>query len=164
MNLFNKIVVHLCIISLVVASLMSCSIESYYTKKVAADNEIKAYITENEYEVMPDSLGLVYIPLLKGNGKYPQKGDKVAFHYIGYYLNGDVFDSSYDRAYPLIVELGNGQMIKGMESALLKMDKGAKSKIIVPFYLAYDDMENAPVMPFSNLVFELELIDIDSRK
>ena len=45
----------------------------------------------------------------------------------------------------------------------MKTDNGAKSKVIIPFYMAYDDMENAPVPPFSNLVFELELLDIDKK-
>ena len=45
------------------------------------------------------------------------------------------------------------------EEALVKMNKSSKYKVIVPFYLAYKDMEFAPVPPFSNLIFELELID-----
>ena len=44
------------------------------------------------------------------------------------------------------------------------MDKGAKAKVVLPFYLAYDDMQGAPVPPYSNLVFELELIDIDKNE
>ena len=43
------------------------------------------------------------------------------------------------------------------------MDKGSKSRVVIPFYLAYGNMENGPVPPYSNLVFELELIDIDSK-
>ena len=117
----------------------------------------------NVYEVAPDSLGLVYIPLKQGNNIYPQYGDVVAFHYVGYYLNGEVFVSSYDKSRPLVIQLGDNQLIKGLEYSLLKMDKGAKSKVIIPFYLAYDNMENGPVPPYSNIVFELELIDIDKK-
>ncbi len=148
----------------VMSFMLSCSIETCTTRKLAADNEIMSYLNENEYDIYPDSLGFVYIPLSKGNGQYPQNGDIVAFHYVGSFLDGEKFDSSYDRSYPLIVEMGSGQMIRGLESALLKMDKGAKSKIIIPFYLAYDDMENGPVPPYSNLVFEVELLDISRKK
>ena len=70
-----------------------------------------------------------------------------------------MFDSSYDKSYPLIVEIGNGMIINGLEESLLLMNKGAKAKVIIPFYLAYNDMENAPVPPYSNLIFELEMID-----
>ena len=143
--------------------LYSCSIESYSTKKYAANNEIMSYLNDNGYMVSPDSLGLVYIPVKQGNNVFPKDNDIVAFHYVGYYLNGDVFDSSFEKSRPLIVKLGDGLLIKGLEYSLLKMDKGAKSKVIIHFYLEYDNMENAPVPPYSNLIFELEMIDVDRK-
>lgn len=162
MKIIEKILPYL-IVVLTAISLNSCSIESYSTKKFNANNEILSYLNENEHVVVPDSLGLVYIPLKQGNGVFPKDNDVVAFHYVGYYLNGEVFDSSYDKSRPLIVQLGDNQLIKGLEYSLLKMDKGAKSKVIIPFYLAYDNMVNGPVPPYSNLIFELELIDIDTK-
>lgn len=140
----------------------SCTIESYVTKKNAADEEIQLYINNNDINLKPNSSGLVFIPIKKGNGIYPKDGDKVAFHYTGYYLNGDVFDTSYDKSYPLVIELGNNMIIKGLEETLMLMDKGSKAKVIIPFYLAYNDMEDAPVPPYSNLIFEVELIDFTS--
>lgn len=145
---------------LIMTVFFSCSIETYSTRRLAADNEIASFIKGEGYGVSADDTGLVYVQLLKGNGQYPEKGDKVAFHYVGTYLDGEKFDSSYDKSYPLIVELGCGQLIAGLEEALMKMDKGAKSKVVIPFYLAYGNMQNAPVPPYSNLVFELELLDI----
>ena len=137
----------------------SCSLETYTTRKNNANQEILSYLIENKIDVKPNTSGLVYIPIDEGEGDTPQLGDKVAFHYKGYYLNGEVFDSSYDKSYPLIVEIGNGMIINGLEESLLMMNKGAKAKVIIPFYLAYDDMDNAPVPPYSNLIFELEMID-----
>ena len=162
MRIIEKILPYL-IVVLIAVSLHSCSIESYSTKKFNANNEILSYLNDNGHIVAPDSLGLVYIPLKQGNGVFPKDNDVVAFHYVGYYLNGEVFDLSYDKSRPLIVQLGDNQLIKGLEYSLLKMDKGAKSKVIIPFYLAYDNMVNGPVPPYSNLIFELELIDIDTK-
>ncbi len=142
----------------------SCSIETYVTKKIAADEDILLYINDNSLNVKPNSSGLVFIPIREGDGISPQDGDKVAFHYVGYYLNGEQFDTSYEKSYPLIVELGNNMIIKGLEEALRLMDKGSKAKVIIPFYLAYNDMENAPVPPYSNLIFEIELMDFTSNK
>ena len=88
-----KIVFVLAII-LIVSVLYSCTIENYATKKLAANNEILTYLNDNELFASPDSLGLVYIPIKKGNNVFPKENDIVAFHYIGYYLNGEVFDSS----------------------------------------------------------------------
>lgn len=162
MRIIEKILPYL-IMVLIAISLHSCTIESYSTKKFNANNEILSYLKDNGHIVSPDSLGLVYIPLKQGNNVFPKGNDVVAFHYVGYYLNGEIFDSSYDKSRPLIVQLGDNQLIKGLEYSLLKMDKGAKSKVIIPFYLAYDNMVNGPVPPYSNLIFELELIDIDTK-
>lgn len=151
------------LIVLIIGILYSCSIENYSTKKLAANNEIVSYVNDNGYSVVPDSLGLVFISQKQGNGVYPKDNDLVAFHYVGYYLDGEIFDSSYDKSRPLVVQLGENQLIKGLEYSLLKMDKGSKAKVVIPFYLAYDDMVNGPVPPYSNLVFELELIDIDAK-
>jgi FKBP-type peptidyl-prolyl cis-trans isomerase len=156
-------IVFVLFITLIISVLFSCSIENYATKKLAANNEILTYLNDNELFASPDSLGLVYIPIKKGNNVFPKENDIVAFHYVGYYLNGEVFDSSYDKSRPLIVQLGENQIIKGLEYSLLKMDKGSKAKVLIPFYMAYDNMENAPVSAYSNLVFELELIDIDRK-
>lgn len=137
----------------------SCSVQTMATMQADADNDIKTYMEQNVINVAPNQSGLVFISLKEGNGDTPQIGDKVAFHYTGYYFDGEMFDSSYDRTLPLVVQLGNDMIIKGMEEALLMMKKGSKAKILVPFYLAYNDMENAPVPPYSNLIFEIELID-----
>ncbi len=137
----------------------SCSIESYATRKNDADQEILSYLADNNIDVKPNLSGLVYIPIKEGKGETPQLGDKVAFHYKGYFLNGEVFDSSYEKSYPLIIELGNDMIIKGLEETLLLMNKGAQSMVVIPFYMAYNDMENAPVPPYSNLIFEVEMLD-----
>ena len=146
-------IVFVLFITLIISVLFSCSIENYATKKLTANKEILMYLNDNNLSVSPDSLGLVYIPIKRGNNVFPKENDIVAFHYIGYYLNGEVFDSSYDKSRPLIVQLGESQMIKGLEYSLLKMDKGAKAKVIIPFYLAYDNMVNGPVPPYSNLIY-----------
>lgn len=164
MKIIKKQYHFICLLLVVLFVMASCSLETYATRKNDANQEILSYLIENEIDVMPNPSGLVYIPIKDGLGESPELGDKVAFHYTGYYINGEVFDSSYDKPYPLIVELGNGMIINGMEEALLLMNKGAKSKVIIPFYLAYGDMENAPVPPYSNLIFELELIDFTCVK
>lgn len=141
----------------------SCSIETYATKKIAADEDILLYMNDNDLNFKPNSSGLVFIPIRKGEGGFPQDGDKVAFHYKGYYFDGNTFDSSYDKL-PIVVKLGCDMIINGLEESLKLMNKGSKAKVLIPFYLAYKDMENAPVPPYSNLIFEIELIDFTSDK
>ncbi|MCS6968804.1 MAG: peptidylprolyl isomerase [Cytophagales bacterium] len=53
--------------------------------------------------------------------KVAQAGDKVVVHYVGRYLDGQVFDSSVERDEPLEFVLGAGQMIKGFDQAVVGM-------------------------------------------
>lgn len=154
-----KILNIICIFSFILILFSRCTIETYSTKMNEANNIINIYLFENNLDIKSEPSGLVIIPITEGVGETPEVGDKVAFHYKGCYMSGEIFDSSYEKSYPVVIELGKGQMIKGMEEALLKMKKSSKSKVIIPFYLAYRDMESAPVPPYSNLIFELELID-----
>ena len=52
----------------------------------------------------------------------------VLVHYTGTLENGEVFDSSLERD-PLSVKMGQGQLIKGFEEALLGMKVGQEKKI-----------------------------------
>lgn len=140
-------------------SLFSCSFETAATHRMDAELELASYIAENEIDVKPTASGLLFIKQRDGNGVTPLKDAKVAIHYIGMFLNGEVFDSSYDRGTPMVFQLSKNQVIKGLEEAVLMMDKGAKARIVVPYYLAYGDRRVGPVPSYSNLVFDIELID-----
>ena len=72
-------------------------------------------------------------------------GDFVVFHYVGKFENGEVFDTSYediakendiyveDRKYgPLGVNVGVGELIPGLDEALIGMEIGEKKTIVVP--------------------------------
>ena len=62
-----------------------------------------------------------------------QTGQIVELHYKGTFNDGTQFDSSYDRGQTIQVQLGNGQLIKGFESAIVGMKKGqTKSVTLAP--------------------------------
>lgn len=63
-------------------------------------------------------------------------GDTVRIHYSGRLTNGTPFDSSEGRA-PLEFKLGEGQVIKGLESHVAGMETGAKSTVTIPVAQAY---------------------------
>jgi peptidylprolyl isomerase len=63
-------------------------------------------------------------------------GDTVLFHYTGCLNDGTVFDSSSGRE-PLRVTLGTGQVIRGVDEALLGMAPGEEKSVTVAADEAY---------------------------
>ncbi len=55
-------------------------------------------------------------------------GDTVLFHYTGCLTDGTVFDSSEGRE-PLRVTLGSGQVIRGVDDALVGMAPGEEKSV-----------------------------------
>ena len=66
------------------------------------------------------------------------KGKKVKVHYTGKLNDGTVFDSSEDRE-PLEFVLGDGNMIKGFDSAVQGMELGSNKSVVIPSVEAYGD-------------------------
>ncbi|TYB87153.1 peptidylprolyl isomerase [Oceaniovalibus sp. ACAM 378] len=65
-----------------------------------------------------------------------KSGDTIKMHYTGSLEDGTVFDSSEGRD-PLEFELGSGQIIPGLDSALAGMGKGEEKTVTIPCDQAY---------------------------
>jgi peptidylprolyl isomerase len=63
-------------------------------------------------------------------------GDTVLFHYTGSLRDGTVFDSSSGRE-PLRVTLGSGQVIRGVDDALVGMTPGEEKTVTLGAAEAY---------------------------
>lgn len=98
----------------------------------------------------------------EGNGEKPEVGQFVSVHYTGKLLDGTVFDSSVERGQPIQFPLGIGQVIPGWDEGIALMSKGEKGVLYIPYYLAYGDRgAGEMIKPFENLVFDVELVDIE---
>lgn len=104
--------------------------------------------------------GLRYKILKEGSGPKAENGDSVSVHYRGELPDGQVFDSSYERREPIGFRLGEGRVIPGWEEGIAKLNKGAKAKLIIPYWLAYGERGYGPIPPKAVLIFEVELVDI----
>jgi peptidylprolyl isomerase len=65
-----------------------------------------------------------------------KNGDRVQIHYTGTLGDGSIFDSTVGRE-PLVFTLGSGQVIAGIEEAVLGMNEGESKKITVPVDKGY---------------------------
>lgn len=102
--------------------------------------------------------GLQYIVVQEGTGKAPTLKDTVKAHYTGTLINGQKFDSSYDRGQP--AEFPVEGVIKGWTEALQMMKVGGKMKLFIPSELGYGPAARPGIPANSVLVFDVELLDV----
>jgi len=124
--------------------------------------EGKKFLEENGKKegVVTLESGLQYLVVQEGTGAIPTLTDTVKTHYHGTLINGDVFDSSYDRGEPISFPVTG--VIKGWTEALLLMKEGAKWKLFIPSDLAYGSRGAGGVIPpNTTLIFDIELISIE---
>lgn len=106
--------------------------------------------------------GLQYKVITEGKGEVPTKESRVKVHYKGTLIDGTQFDSSYDRKEPTTFRAD--QVIKGWTEALTMMPVGSKWELYIPQELAYGSCEAGKIKPFSTLIFEVELLEIEKEK
>lgn len=105
--------------------------------------------------------GLMYEILEKGSGAKPKKGNMVSVHYAGYLLNGQKFDSSFDRNEPIQIPIGVGQVIRGWDEGIQLLNEGSKARLIIPSNLGYGPQGAGGVIPpNATLVFDVELVKV----
>lgn len=136
-------------------------IKSLNDFQVEEEQTINAYIQENNITIEPTNEGLYFISEQEGSGELATEGKVVSVHYTGKFLDGTIFDSSVERGEPMKFTLGQDPLIPGFTQAVQMMNKGAKATIIIPSNLGYGQSNpNLPIPPFTPLLFELEIIDI----
>ncbi|XP_069814549.1 peptidyl-prolyl cis-trans isomerase FKBP9 isoform X1 [Dendropsophus ebraccatus] len=90
-----------------------------------------------------------------------KEGDFVRYHYHGTFPDGTKFDSSYDRGTTYNVFVGKGQIIAGMDKALIGMCVNERRLVKIPPSLAYGSKGVAGVIPPDAVLhFDVLLLDI----
>ena len=152
-----------------VKSLLSSLDQTMKTKqKEVADksaqaslDEGKKFLAENAKKegVKTTESGIQYEVLKATEGEKPKATDTVKVHYKGTFLNGETFDSSYDRGQPAVFPLN--RVIKGWTEGVQLMSVGSKYKFTIPSSLAYGERGNPPRIPGNSVLqFDIELLEI----
>jgi FKBP-type peptidyl-prolyl cis-trans isomerase FklB len=127
----------------------------------SAKEEGSNFLEENAKKegvvVLPS--GLQYQVLKEGNGRKPKATDQVECHYEGTLINGQVFDSSYQRNQT--ATFGLNQVIAGWTEGLQLMQEGAKYRFFIPYTLGYGERgAGQSIPPYATLIFDVELISV----
>jgi FKBP-type peptidyl-prolyl cis-trans isomerase FklB len=136
-----------------------------YVAKLSENNRAEGenFLEANKVKdgVVTLKSGLQYKVLQAGTGEKPNITDVVSVHYRGSFINGTIFDSSYERGKPQVFPVN--RVIPGWSEALQLMQVGDKWQIVVPHYLAYGESGfGNEIAPCTTLIFEMELLDINN--
>ena len=142
------------------------AVQDFFQRKAeeqagAAKAEGEAFLAENAKKEGVESLpsGLQYQVLREGDGRKPAATDQVECHYEGTLINGQVFDSSYQRGQT--ATFGLNQVIAGWTEGLQLMQEGAKYRFFIPYHLAYGERgAGQSIPPFATLIFDVELVKV----
>ncbi len=142
------------------------AVQDFFQRKAeeqagAAKAEGEVFLAENAKKEGVVSLpsGLQYQVLREGDGRKPAATDQVECHYEGTLINGQVFDSSYQRGQT--ATFGLNQVIAGWTEGLQLMQEGAKYRFFIPYHLAYGERgAGQSIPPFATLIFDVELVKV----
>ncbi|MEP0392468.1 MAG: FKBP-type peptidyl-prolyl cis-trans isomerase [Erythrobacter sp.] len=97
----------------------------------------------------------------RGTGDSPTPADTVTVHYAGTFVDGETFDSSYDRGTPATFPLSG--LIAAWEMVIPQMRVGEVIELASPASLAYGPRGRGPIPGGATLLFKVELIGIEGR-
>lgn len=121
------------------------------------------FLAENAKEngVIGVESGMQYTVLKQGSGDMqPNADSNVTVHYHGMLMDGTVFDSSVEREQPISFNLQ--QVIPGWTEGVQFMVEGDKFRFYMPSKLAYGNRGAGKIPGGALLIFEIELIKINS--
>ena len=105
---------------------------------------------------------------------FPSEGQSLTVHYTGTLAaDGTEFDSSRAKGVPFTFVLGAGKVIRGWELGLASMSLGQRCRLAISAEAGYgksgcEDRANASgtgvIPPHADLIFDVELLDIDDRR
>mmetsp|Transcript_1954 Transcript_1954/g.2949 ORF Transcript_1954/g.2949 Transcript_1954/m.2949 type:complete len:222 (-) Transcript_1954:92-757(-) len=119
---------------------------------------------KNKEGVITLPSGLQYKVLREGDGAdSPTVSTPCECHYEGTLIDGEKFDSSYDRGSP--TTFAPNQVIKGWTEAMQLMVEGDKWEMYIPSELAYGERGSPPKIPGGSvLIFKMEILKIKGEK
>jgi len=127
--------------------------------KVESQKAFDEYVSANGIVDHTPS-GLYYSKSLATDGAVPQEGKKAVIKFVATFLDGTPLGNSDDLGGNFEVLFGSGSVLKGLEEGIGLMHVGEKARFVLPYTLAYGEQHYKNIPGCSNLVFDVELLEI----
>ncbi|WP_370478035.1 peptidylprolyl isomerase [Tamlana flava] len=138
----------------------------------------KAKFDKQQAQATTLESGLQYYISEKGTGEKLHEVAEVLTHYAVYFESGKLLETSKleiaealdvvnprrkaaDGYQPITAELGpDARMIPGFKEGLKQLSVGDKATLFIPYHLAYGESGTRGIPPQSNLIFEVEIVEL----
>ena len=131
-------------------------------REIKEQEKLIEFLTKNENEF--ENLEGIYRKVLSTtNGNKILNGSEVSLHYCGKFLDGFVFDNTYQKGMTPSFTYGKEyQLLEGIQIGLKGLKEGETAKIILPSQLAFREGGSLAgiVPPFTAVIFEIEIIKV----
>ena len=140
------------------------TLADYDGDDVPAFSDDAGFLAENGARdgVTTTESGLQYKVVQEGvpGGISPARTDPVTVHYHGYFPDGRMFDSSYERGDTIAFQ--PGQVIPGWTEALMDMEVCEARILYIPGDLAYGQRGSRGIPPGATLLFNVQMLGVDA--
>lgn len=115
--------------------------------------KILEYIEEQDLDATELDEGVFIAITKEGIGGNPSENSQVLVNYVGYLLNGNVFDSRSNQK----IWLSN--VVRGFRIGVIELNRGSRATILIPSAAGYGQFAQSGIPMNSVLIFDVELID-----
>ena len=120
------------------------------------EQEILAYIDQNNLDAEASGTGLYYVIDEEGDGANITAASDVSVRYKGSYTDGTLLEENTEG-----VSFNLQQVIPGWREGLQYFNEGGSGMLLIPSHLAYGSEDFNGIPGGSVLIFEIEVIDYD---
>lgn len=117
---------------------------------------ISTYVAMNNLNGQFTDSGLWYQVSVEGNGYKPESNSTVEVSYVGYLLDGTIFDQTDEEGYQFNLQA----VILGWQEGMTYYSEGGEGKLIIPSGLGYGNTAVSTIPKNSVLVFDIHLLEV----
>lgn len=128
----------------------------YVNYETENEQQIEAYLLENNLDATKSDTGLYYTVEELGEGQQSVLTDNVTLSYKGYFIDNTVFDEGSDS---ISFDLEN--LIKGFSEGVTYFKEGGNGTLYIPAHLAYGNSGTTGILPGSVLIFDIGIISVN---
>jgi len=122
--------------------------------QVMENSDLQKYIHQTNITTQPTQSGLYYINKTAGTGDTIKVGDTVVINILGKTIANETFLKCDTCQYVI----NSQDLVEGVNEGIKFMQTGGKADLIVPSKLGYGANQVGNVLPYSNLIFNIEVL------